>query len=86
MGTALIATVLCLVALALSCVLSNSATANLLVPIGISLALLLVSTRRARNLVRWLRHQGYRSHLAADDWAGGLTGGVMVGSRSAVWA
>jgi primosomal protein N' (replication factor Y) len=42
--------------------------------------------RRARNLVRWLRRHGYRAHLAADDWAGGLTGGVVVGSRSAVWA
>lgn len=42
--------------------------------------------RRAGNLVRWLQHHGYRANLANDNWAGGLTGGVVVGSRSAVWA
>lgn len=39
MGPAVIGGVLCLVALVLSCVISNSATANLLVPIGMSLAM-----------------------------------------------
>lgn len=47
---------------------------------------LLPEVRRARNLVRWLQERGIRSHLTADNWAGGFAGGVVVGSRSAVWA
>ncbi len=40
----------------------------------------------ARRLSGHLGRLGHRVHLHPGSWAGGFTGGVVVGSRSAVWA
>jgi len=41
---------------------------------------------QARSLAGWLSRQGVRVHLQPNQWAGGFSGGVVIGSRSAVWA
>ena len=41
---------------------------------------------RARWLAGALNRAGIRTHNHPNQWAGGFTGGVVVGSRSAVWA
>lgn len=42
--------------------------------------------RRARWLSGKLARLGHRVHVQPNGWAGGMTGGVVIGSRSAVWA
>jgi primosomal protein N' (replication factor Y) len=42
--------------------------------------------RRAQAIAGRLRRHGIRVHLHPNQWAGGFTGGVVIGSRSAVWA
>jgi primosomal protein N' (replication factor Y) len=41
---------------------------------------------RARWLSGRLGRAGYRVHLQPNGWGAGVTGGVVIGSRSAVWA
>ncbi len=41
---------------------------------------------RSRWLAGALRRAGIRAHHHPEQWADGFTGGVVVGSRSAVWA
>ncbi|MGI9598044.1 MAG: hypothetical protein ACR2QK_17910, partial [Acidimicrobiales bacterium] len=50
-------------------------------------ALVVVSgVGRARWLSGKLARSGHRVHLQPNGWAGGATGGVVIGPRSAVWA
>ncbi len=42
--------------------------------------------RRARELAGRLGRRGVRVHRHPNQWSGGFTGGLVIGSRSAVWA
>lgn len=48
--------------------------------------ILIPEVARVHVAARFLKHRGYRVHVHPDDWANGPSGGVVVGSRSAVWA
>jgi len=47
---------------------------------------ILPDVRRARWLAGRLRRSGVRTHLQPSQWSGGFSGGLVIGSRSAVWA
>ncbi len=42
--------------------------------------------RRAHIMAGRLRRLGIRVHLQPNQWSGGFSGGLVIGSRSAVWA